>query len=53
MKPIAKKSENWNFFYLMFHVMYGDPFPFDLAGNCSSKNVRTMLAKCDGAPSCW
>ena len=29
--------------------MYGHPFPIHLAGNCSSKNVRTMFAKCDGA----
>ena len=31
------------------HVMYGDPFPIHLAVNCSSKNVRTMFAKCGGA----
>ena len=35
------------------HVMYGDPLSIYLAGNCSSKSVRTMLAKCGGAPSCW
>ena len=31
------------------HVMYGDPFPIHLEGNCSSKDVRIMLAKCGGA----
>ena len=31
------------------HVMYDDPLPIHLAGNCSSKNVRTMLANCVGA----
>ena len=29
--------------------MYNDPLLIHLAGNCSSKNVRTMLAKCGGA----
>ena len=28
------------------HVMYNDPLPMHLTGSCSSKNVRTMLAKC-------
>ena len=28
--------------------MYGDPLPIHLAGNCSSKNVRALLAKCGG-----
>ena len=31
--------------------MYGDALPIHLAGNCSSKNVRTILAKCGGAPA--
>ena len=30
--------------------MYSEPLPIHLAGNCSSKNMRTMLAKCGGAP---
>ena len=31
--------------------MYSDPLQIYLAGNCSSKNVLTMLAKCGGATS--
>ena len=27
------------------YVMYGDPFPIQIAGNCSYKNVRTMLER--------
>ena len=38
------------------YVMHGDPIPIHLAGNCSFRNVRTMLVKCGGAHnifSCW
>ena len=30
-------------------MMYGDPLPIHLAGNFSSKNVRTILTYCGGA----
>ena len=30
------------------HVIYGDPLPIHLSGNCFSNNVRKMLAKCVG-----
>ena len=43
-KTGSVKSSN-----LAGHVIYGDPLPIDLAGNRSSKNVRTMLAKCSRA----
>ena len=33
--------------------MYGYPLPIHLAGNWCSKDVRTVLEKCSGAPSCW
>ena len=33
--------------------MYGDLLPITLAGKYSSKNVQKMLAKREGAPSCW
>ena len=29
--------------------MYGDSLPINVAGTCSSKNVRTMLVKCGEA----
>ena len=35
------------------HVMCGDHLPIHLEGNCSSKNVQAMLAKCGVAPTCW
>ena len=33
--------------------MYSDSHPIHLAGNCWSKNMRTMLTKCGVALSCW
>ena len=52
-KQPHEKSSGFGSDDLVAHVMYVDPFPFRLAGNCWSKNVRTMLKKYSGGPSNW
>ena len=52
-KPHRKKSDGVKAGDLAGHVISGDPLPIHLVGNCSLKNVQSMLAKCGGAPSCW
>ena len=44
--PHKKKSVGVRSGDLAGRVMYGDPLPVYLAGNCSIKNMRTVLAKC-------